>query len=79
MIKSKPYPVKLTKKVTIGDLELKAGTPLFIHLYEGESPDKFYLNIEHDISQSSFVGPAVVIGHVALKSFYQSIIWKGKE
>lgn len=78
MLKSKFYPCTVLKTVPIGDQEIKPGTPLFIKLYEHETPDKFYLNIERDISRLAFTGPPAVFAHVALKDFYQLIKWQVK-
>ena len=71
---SKTFYFCLTKQATISGQTVKAGEPLTVRLFDQETPEKYTLNVLHEISRVAFGGP-VKIGDVCLRELQPILKW----
>ena len=71
---SKSYNCILKKKTVINGQEIAPGIPLIIRLYDTETPQNYYLRVQHEISRIAF-GGIKSVGYVSLMDIQPFIVW----
>ena len=71
---SKSYNCTLRKKTVINGQEINPGVPLIIRLYDTETPQKYYLRVQHEVSRIAF-GGIKSVGYISLMDINGLILW----